>query len=87
MNKLQLQANQSMKIGNIILSIGRETQWVALFSPNTNEFIKLNKSKTNRILRKVKKNLRVWLNCDETFNFGHMTPDTTNQLIDILKGK
>ena len=82
-----LKENQSLQIGNIIVSIGRETHFVALISPWTNEFIKQDKTKTNRILKRVKRHLKTWLNCDETFTFEHMTPDTTNQLIDILKGK
>ncbi len=82
-----IKPNTLIQIGNIILSIGRETHFVALISPWTNEFIKQDKTKSNRILKKVKRNLKTWLNCDETFTFEHMTPDTTNQLIDILKGK
>ena len=79
--------NTLLNIGNIVVSMGRETHFVALISPHTNEFIKLDRAKTNRILRKVKRNLKTWLNSDDTFTFEHMTPDTTNQLINILKGK
>ena len=82
---MNLQSNQTIQIGNIILSIGHETHFVALISPFTNEFIKLDKTKSNCILKKVKRNLKTWLNSDETFTFEFMTPETTNQLIHILK--
>lgn len=82
-----LKPNTSLQIGNVIVSIGIETHFVALISPQTNKFIKLDRTKTNRTLKRVKRELKTWLNSDETFTFEFMTPELTNKLIDILKGK
>lgn len=79
--------NTVIKAGNHLVSIGRETSLVAILSPNTHEFTKLSRAKTNKQLRKVKRNFKTWLNCDNSFSFEFMTNELTNELITILKTK
>lgn len=72
------------KIGNIILSVSTLNEGeVALLSPHTYEFINLKRAKTNKILRKVKRNFK-HLTCDTTFCFWC---NDQEKLINILKGK
>jgi len=76
--------------GNFMVSIGiHKTSEVALFSKTTGHFVNMNKQnlKRSKTLRKVKRELKSWLNADNTFTFSHMTPDTTNKLVQILKAK
>lgn len=84
--KTEFKRGEQILIGNIIVSIGIETHFVALVSPFTNKFISLDRSKTNHHLKRVKRHLKAWLNSNDTFTFERMTPDLTKQLINILKG-
>jgi hypothetical protein len=71
-------------IGNFILSISKfNNSEVALLSKHTGEFVKLERAKTNKILRKVKRNFK-HLTCNKTFCFWC---SDHNKLINILKGK
>ena len=71
-------------IGNFILSISKFNESeVAIISKHTDEFVKLNRSKTNKILRKVKRNFK-HLTCTETFCFHCWDHE---KLVNILKGK
>ncbi len=79
--------NTVIKAGNHLVSIGRETSFVAILSPNTHDFVELSRAKTNKQLRKVKRNLKTWLNSDTSFCFEFMDNERTNQLLTILKTK
>ena len=80
--------NTLIKAGNHLVSIGRESHFVAILSPFTLKFVKQDKAKTNKQLRKVKRsNLKTWLNCENDFCFERMDSALTNQLITILKSK
>ena len=73
-----------MIIGNFILSISKyDESDVALLSKHTNEFVKLKRSKTNKILRKVKRSFKI-PNYYETFCFHCWDHE---KLVNILKGK
>jgi len=79
--------NTLVRAGNHLVSIGRETSFVAILSPNTNDFVELSRAKTNKQLRKVKRKFKTWLNCDNSFSFEFMTNELTNELISTLKNK
>ena len=79
--------NIVLKAGNHLVSIGRETSFVAILSPYTYEFVKLSRAKTNKKLRKVKRELKNKLNSDESFTFEFMNDEQTTKLITILKSK
>tara|TARA_R100000655_G_scaffold708_1_gene2948 strand:- start:76 stop:315 length:240 start_codon:yes stop_codon:yes gene_type:complete len=71
-------------IGNFILSVSKfNNSEVALLSKHTGEFVKLNRSKTNKILRKVKRIFKI-PTYNEIFCFHCVDHD---KLINILKGK
>ena len=82
---MKLKANTTIKAGNHIVSIGRETHFIAIISPSTNEFIELKRAKTNKKLAKVKREFKSWLSCSETFCFERMTDNQTIKLINTLK--
>ena len=82
---MKLTKNTTLKAGNHIVSIGRETHFVAILSPGTHEFVELKKTKTNKKLAKVKKELKSWLSCGETFCFERLSETQTLRLIEILK--
>jgi len=77
--------NTTVRAGNHLVSIGREIHQVAILSPNTHRFVRLNKTKTNKKLLKVKKELKSWLSCEETFCFERLSETQTLRLIEILK--
>ena len=73
--------------GNHLISIGTfNTSEIAILSPFTMEFTKLERTKTNKRLKKAKKIFKSFIACDTTFCFRHFTDDMTNELISILKG-
>ena len=82
-----LKENTIIKAGEHLVSIGIQKHFVAIISPNTNKFIKLAKSKTNKRLRKAKREFAIWLNSNDTFTFERFDTDQTLRLIEILKGK
>tara|TARA_R100000426_G_C4818290_1_gene109384 strand:- start:1264 stop:1524 length:261 start_codon:yes stop_codon:yes gene_type:complete len=86
MKTLQLQKGTTIKTGNHLISIGTfSTSEIAIISPFTHDFIKLEKTKTNKKLKKAKRLFKSHL-CSETdFCFRHFTDDMTRKLIDILK--
>lgn len=82
---MTLTPNTQIKAGNHIVSIGRETHFVAIISPQTGEFVELKRTRTNKRLRKIKREMKSWLNCSETFCFERLGEDQTIKLINILK--
>tara|TARA_R110000803_G_scaffold128127_1_gene195519 strand:- start:390 stop:638 length:249 start_codon:yes stop_codon:yes gene_type:complete len=82
---MTLTPNTTLKAGNHIVSIGRETHFVAILSPSTHNFVELKKAKTNKRLAKVKRELKSWLSCDETFCFERLSEAQTIKLINTLK--
>ena len=82
---MKLTENTSFKAGNHIVSIGTETHFVAILSPSTHNFVELTKTKTNKKLARVKKELKSWLSSDETFCFERLSETQTLRLIEILK--
>jgi hypothetical protein len=77
--------NTTVRAGNHLVSIGREIHQVAILSPHTHRFVGLNKTKTNKKLLKVKKELKSWLSCEETFCFERLSETQTLRLIETLK--
>lgn len=79
---------QQINAGSFQISIGSfDTGDVAIISKSSGSFVKLSDVKKNSIrLKRVKRELKSWISSDSTFNFQHMTPDLTQDLIDILKG-
>ena len=82
-----LKENTTIKAGNHLISIGRTAQFVAILSPTTFQFVELAKSKTNKRLRKAKREFKAFLNSGDTFTFEHFSNKQTLRLIEILKGK
>jgi len=82
---MTLTENTILKAGNHIVSIGRETHFVAILSPSTNEFVELKRAKTNKKLAKVKREFKTWLSCSETFCFERLSETQAIKLINTLK--
>jgi len=82
---MTLTPNTQIKAGNHIVSIGRETHFVAIISPQTGEFVELKRAKTNKRLRKVKREIKSFLSCSETFCFERLSEEQTIKLINTLK--
>ena len=84
--KRKIKKGTTIKTGNHLISIGTfSTSEIAIISPFTHDFIKLEKTKTNKKLKKAKRLFKSHL-CSETdFCFRHFTDDMTRKLIDILK--
>ena len=82
---MKLTANTILKAGNHIVSIGREIHFVAILSPSTHEFVELKRTKTNKKLAKVKRELKSWLSCSETFCFERLSEPQIIKLINTLK--
>lgn len=79
--------NQLLSAGNHLVSIGRDGHQVAIQSRLTGEWVDLKRAKTNKRLRKIKREFKVWL-CDrEQFFFERMSEENTLRLIEILKSK
>jgi hypothetical protein len=78
----------SISAGNFLVSIGTfNLSDVAIISKSSGEFVTLSMTKRSKKLRLIKRRLKCFLSCDQTFNFQHMTEDKTQELIDILKSK
>lgn len=88
-----IKENTTIKAGNHLISIGRTSQFfenlhfVAILSPTTFQFVELAKSKTNKRLRKAKREFKAFLNNDNKFIFENFSNEKTMRLIEILKGK
>lgn len=82
---MTLTPNTTLKAGNHIVSIGREAHFVAILSPSTHDFVELNRTKTNKKLAKVKRELKSWLSCSEKFCFERLSEAQTIKLINTLK--
>ncbi len=82
---MKITPNTTIKAGNHIVSIGIEKHFVAILSPSTHEFVELKRTKTNMRLAKVKRELKSWLSCSETFCFERLSESQTIKLINILK--
>ena len=82
---MKLIPNTTLKAGNHIVSIGRETHFVAILSPNTHDFVELKRVKTNKKLAKIKRELKSWLSCSESFCFERLSEAQTIKLIKTLK--
>lgn len=88
-----IKENTMIKAGNHLISIGRTSQFfenlhfVAILSPTTFEFVELAKSKTNKRLRKAKREFKAFLNNNNKFTFQYFSKEQTIRLIEILKGK
>ena len=84
---MQLERNTIHKAGNHAVSIGRDGHQLAIMSLNTGEWVDLKRSKTNKRLKKVKREFKLWLCGSEQFFFERMSQDQQLRVIDILKGK
>jgi len=77
--------NTTLLVGNHLVSIGRETHQVAILSKHTHSFVELQRTKTNKKLAKLKRELKSWLSCEETFCFERLSKEQTLRLIETLK--
>lgn len=84
---MQLESNTLHKAGNHIVSIGRDGHQLAICSANTHKVVFLSKTKTNKRLRKIKREFKLWLCDTEQFFFERMSKEQQIRIIDILKGK
>jgi len=82
---MTIKPNTVVKAGNHLVSIGIETHLVAIISPNTHKFVELKRTKTNKKLAKIKRELKSWLSCSETFCFERLSELQTLRLIENLK--
>jgi hypothetical protein len=84
---MQLEKNSVHKAGNHLVSIGRDGHQLAIQSLNTGEWVELKRTKTNKRLRKIKREFKLWLSDTEKFFFERMSKEQQLRVIDILKGK
>ena len=84
---MQLEKNTIHKVGNFLVSIGRDGHQVAIQSINTGEWVDLKRAKTNKLFGKLKREFRLFLTDNEKFFFERMSTKDKTRLIDILKGK
>ena len=84
---MNLTKNTTHKAGNHIVSIGRDGHQLAILSLNTGDFVELKRTKTNKLLRKIKRDFKLFLVSEEQFFFERMSNDQQLRVIEILKGK
>lgn len=82
---MTLKRNTTLSVGNHLVSIGREIHQVAILSKHTHNFVELKRTKTNKKLAKVKRELKSWLSCEETFCFERLSEEQTLRLLETLK--
>ncbi len=82
---MTLKINTTLSVGNHLVSIGREIHQVAILSKHTHNFVELKRTKTNKKLAKVKRQLKSWLSCEETFCFERLSEEQTLRLLETLK--
>ena len=82
-----MKSNTTHRAGNFTVSIGRDGHQLAISSINTSEFVELKRTKTNKFLRKIKREFKLFLVCDKKFFFERMSNDQQLRVIEILKGK
>ena len=87
MANLEIKKGTIIKAGNFLISIGFfRTSEIAILSAYSHEFIKQERTKTNKKLKKAKTRFKNFLCCDTSFCFHRFTDDMINELILILKG-
>jgi hypothetical protein len=87
MKNLEIKKGTLISAGNHLVSIGKyDKSDVAILSKHTGKFVKLERTKTNNKLKKVKRLFFYALNNDTDFVFEFLTDDKTRELISILKG-
>lgn len=84
MENIMIKKNTLLKAGNHLVSIGREIHQVAILSPQTHKFVELKRTKTNKRLAKIKRELKHFLSCSETFCFEHLSEKNILKLIKTL---
>ena len=84
---MNLTKNTLHAAGNHIVSIGCDGHQLAISSINTGEFVDLKRTKTNKRLRKIKREFKLFLVSEEQFFFERMSNENKLRLIQILKGK
>ena len=82
--------NNQISAGNFIISISeKDSREVAIYSKSSGRFVSQNKQTLKRSwrLRKVKRELGVFLNAKDAFTFSYMPPHMIEHLENILKSK
>ena len=79
--------NTTHKAGNFIVSIGIDGHQLAIMSAHTGNWVDLKRTKTNKLLRKIKREFKLFLVSEEQFFFERMNSDQQLKVIEILKGK
>jgi len=86
MTAKEIKKGTLISAGNHLVSIGAFNRSdIAILSKHTHKFVKLERAKTNKKLKKVKRLFFYHLNNDTDFVFEFFTDDKTRQLISILK--
>lgn len=86
-SKNQMVGNTLHRAGNHVVSIGIDGHQLAIMSAHTGDWVGLERAKTNKRLRKVKRVFKSNLCCWFDFFFEHMTQEDILKVINILKGK
>lgn len=84
---MNLTKNTTLRAGNHIVSIGRDGHQLAIISINTGEFVELKRTKTNKRLRKIKREFKLFLVSEEQFFFERMSNEQQLRVIEILRSK
>lgn len=84
---MNLTKNTTLRAGNHIVSIGRDGHQLAIISINTGEFVELKRTKTNKRLRKIKREFKLFLVSKEQFFFERMSNEQQLRVIEILRSK
>lgn len=82
-----MKKNTLHRAGNHIVSIGKDGHQLAIMSAHTGDWVDLNRSKTNKRLRKVKRLLKSNLVDENQFFFEFVIDEEKQKVINILKGK
>lgn len=89
MKTIQIIKGNQISAGNFIVSIGTfNSTDVAIYNKKqTRGFSKIASCKRSKKLTSIKKQFKVFLNNDTTFNFQFMQPDDARKIIAILRKK
>ena len=82
-----MKQNTTHRAGNFIVSIGRDGHQLAILSLHTGDFVELKRTKTNKFLRKIKTEFKLFLVSSQKFFFERMSSNQQLRVIEILKGK
>jgi len=86
-SKKGMVGNTLHSAGNHIVSIGIDGHQLAIMSARTGDWVSLQRAKTNKRLKKVKRIFKSNICCWNDFFFEHMLQEDIERVINILRGK